>query len=483
MSLQKQMASGVVWSILQQLSVQLINFIVLLILSRVLMPEAFGLFAMLQVFIAIGTALMDAGMTSSLIRKKDVTHQDYSTVFCINLLAAIVIYGIIFFVAPLISHLYTQPQLTPVLRVFAISFIIQALISVQATRLTKQMNFKLQLYFQLPASIIGALCGIWFALHGYGVWSLVYMNLIRAVVSMLQHWIFTHWRPSLQMDKKLLRYHFHFGSKITLISIINAIYNNMYDLLIGKFFSARTLGFYNQANTLSMFPVQFIASSVEKVSYPAFAKIQSDEQRLKFAYKNLLQVLCFMVSPVMMFLILTAQPVVHILLSDKWLPAVPFFQILCIYAMIYPLQTYNINILKVKGRSDLLLKIEVVKKVVGIAGTIVAIQFGIDALLWFKVAYGFFLFYMNTYYSGKMIGYSIGEQIKNLAPLYIISFVAAAACFFINSLLQVSHLNYWIWITVDAIIFAVVYFTCTAIWHKQVLTYIGTIIKNLFNKK
>jgi O-antigen/teichoic acid export membrane protein len=417
MSLQQKTTSGFFWTIGHQVSIQSINFIVLIILARVLSPADFGLIAMLQVFISVGIVLMDGGMTSSLIRTVNASNKDYATVFYLNLLISFFIYAVLYFAAPLIAQFYKQPALLNIIRVYAVTFILQALVSVQTTRLTKEMNFKLQLLMQLPSTIISAIAGIWFANNGYGAWSLVYMNLIRTFLFMIQHWIFTDWKPGFVFEKELLKKHFNFGYKLTIIGIVNTIYNNVYDIIIGKLFTPLILGFYNQANTLSIFPVQLISGAVDKVTYPAFSQIQNEDEKLKIVYGKIMQQIIFWIAPLMMLLIICANPLFKLVLTDKWLPAVPYFQILCIYAVMYPLQVYNINILNVKGRSDLLLKIELVKKSVGIAGTITAAFFGIIPLLWFKVGYGFFLFYMNTFYSGRLINYSMKEQIKDISPI------------------------------------------------------------------
>lgn len=459
MSLQKKTTAGFFWVIGHQVSVQAINFVVLIILARILSPSDFGLIAMLQVFISLGMALLDGGMTSSLIRTVDAGHKDYSTVFYLNLFISLFIYAVLFLCSPLIADFFNQPLLNDIVRVYGIIFIIQALVSVQNTKLTKEMNFKLQLYMQLPATIIGAVAGIWFASQGYGAWSLVYMNLIRTTVFMIQHWFFTDWKPGFIFDKKLMQVHFTFGYKLTIIGIVNTFYNNIYDIVIGKLFTPFMLGLYNQANTLSIFPVQLISGAMDKVTYPAFAQIQNEEEKLKMVYRKIMQQIIFWISPLMMLLIICAAPLFKIVLTDKWLPAVPYFQILCIYAIMYPLQVYNINILKVKGRTDLLLKIELVKKAVGITGIIIAAFYGIFPLLWFKVLYGFFLFYMNTYYSGRLINYSMKEQIKDISPIIVKSIFIMLICWSLDYFIWENLVSYsMIKIMLNAIVFAVLYF-------------------------
>src|SRR5690554_4178632 len=226
MSLRKKTINGVFWTFSQQFGVQAINFIVQILLARLLLPEAFGLIAMIQIFMSIGQALMDGGMTSSLIRTKDPDQRDYSTVFFINLISSILIYILLFIVAPYISSFFNQPLLTLVIRVYTFSFIIQALVGVQTTRLTKEMNFKLQMYMQIPSTIFGGLVGVILAYKGFGVWSLVWMHLITTFLFMLQHWFKTNWRPSFVFDKHKFKYHFNFGYKITLSALLTSVYTN-----------------------------------------------------------------------------------------------------------------------------------------------------------------------------------------------------------------------------------------------------------------
>ena len=458
MNLARKTTSGFFWTASNQFSLQLINFVVLIVLSRVLAPEAFGLIAMLQIFVAIGTSLLDGGMTSSLIRTSNADNNDYSTVFFINVASSLVIYAIIFLCAPLIAGFFNQPMLSSLTRVYALTFIIQALVGVQTTRLVKEMNFKLQLFMQLPATVIGAVAGILFAYHGYGVWSLVYMNLIKTFIFMIQHWFFTNWRPAFVLDKVKLKHHFSFGYKLTLIGMLNTVYLNIYNLIIGKFFSPVQVGFFNQANTFSLLPVDMFSTALDKVTYPVFANIQSNDTQLRSVYKRIMQQVIYWTVPLIMFLVVVAEPLFRIVLTDKWLPAVPYFQVLCIYAIMHPLQVYNINILKVKGRSDLMLKLELVKKIVGIIGALTIGFFGIYPLLWFKVFYAFFLFYMNTRFSGNMIGYGMKQQVKDIYPMFLMGGAVLVCCWgFDYFFMQAFQVNDWVRVIADGALFFVLY--------------------------
>src|SRR5690606_76912 len=300
MSLKKKAINGILWTLGQQIGVQGINFVVQIILARLLKPEAFGLIAMIQVFLAIGVALMDSGMISSLIRTKDADQADYSTVFFINLFSSIIIYLILFFTAPFIASFFEQPLLELIIRVYTLSFIIQALVGVQSARLTKEMNFKLQMYMQIPSSVIGGVVGIILAYQGFGVWSLVWMHLVKTFLFMIQHWFKTKWKPSLIFDKQKFKYHFNFGYKLTLSSLLTALYTNSYTLVIAKMFSATQLGFYNQANTLRMFPIRNLTTALQKVTYPLFSSIQDDNQKLKSVFKRITLLVFFIVYPVML---------------------------------------------------------------------------------------------------------------------------------------------------------------------------------------
>ncbi|SMC75835.1 lipopolysaccharide biosynthesis protein [Pedobacter africanus] len=421
MGLQKATISGLIWTLAQQFSVQIIYFITQIILARLLSPSAFGLIAMLQIFISIGQILIDNGMATSLIRTQNVDERDYSTVFIINMVSSVLIYMIIFILAPFIASFYNLSELTLIVRVYTLSFIIQALVGVQTTQLTKAMNFKLQMLMQVPSAIIGGISGIILAIMGYGVWSLVWMALIRTFVFMVQHWFYTDWRPKLMFDKLKLKYHFGFGYKLTLSGVLDVIYTNSYNLIIGKLFSTTQLGYYNQADTLRMFPVNNISMALNKVTYPMFASINNDDEKLKIAYKKLMTQILFWIVPFMLLLIVIARPLFIFLIGEKWEPAVPYFRILCIAAIVYPLHIYNLNIINVKGRSDLFLRLEVIKKIVGLSVIGISLFFGMPGLLIGQVLFSFGAVYINTYYSGKMINYSLKEQMKDIYPIFLIA--------------------------------------------------------------
>jgi O-antigen/teichoic acid export membrane protein len=421
MNLKEKTLAGLFWTFSQQFSVQLINFAVQVILARILLPAEFGLIGMLTIFISIGNSLIDSGLTSSLIRTPDASQRDYSTVFFINLAGSFIIYAILFASAPLIARFYEQDSLSAIIRVYTISFLLRAFIGVQTTRLTKEMNFRAQMFMQIPSVIGGGITGILLAYWGYGVWSLVWMNLVQAFLFTVQHWIFTGWRPSFIFDWTCFKYHFKFGYKLTLSGLLNAIYQNLYNLIIGKYFSATQLGYYTRAQTMQMFPVQNLSTALNKVTYPMFATIQEDDKRLKNVYRRLMQQVVFWVTPIMIVLVIIAAPLFRMLLTEKWLPAVPYFQVLCASGVLFPLHFYNLNILNVKGRSDLFFKLEIIKKVFTTIGVFCVIPFGIYGLLYFQVLSSIFSFVVNSWYSGRLIDFSLQDQLRELLPIFLLA--------------------------------------------------------------
>src|SRR5690606_22930492 len=434
-SLKKQALSGVVWTFAQQFSVQAINFGVQIILARLLMPEDFGLIAMLTVFISIGQFLMDGGMATSLIRTKNPDQIDYSTVFMTNMLMSIMVYLLVYITAPFIGRFYEQDLLSDILRVYALTFVIRSFVAVHAAKLTKEMNFKTQMKLQVPSTIVGAIVGVSMAYMGFGVWSLVWLNLAQTIVFTVQNWVFIKWRPSLIFNKRRFKYHFGFGYKMTLSGLLDTIYKNAYRIVIGKFFSPASVGFYNQAETMRLFPVRQLEGVLGKVTYPMFSNIKDDKQ-LKSAYKQTMKLVFFVVVPIMMILIVTGKEFFLFLFGEKWLPAVPYFQVLAFASITTPFTTYNLNILKVKGRSDLFLKLEIIKKVIGFLAIAISLSYGIMTLIISQVIVTHIFAYLNMHFSGRLISYSAKEQIKDCAIIYGTGVLVLILTYLLKSFLE-----------------------------------------------
>ncbi len=423
MSLKKQALSGVKWTFLQQVGTQGIGFVISILLARLLDPKEFGLIGMITVFIGIGASLMNAGLGSSLIRSKELDERDYATVFYFNLIASILIYIIIYFAAPFIAIFYNQPVLSQLIRWYAVTFIINAFGIVQTTRLTKLMDFKTLALISVPSLIIGGSVGLFMAYNGYGVWSLIGFYLTQSLVKVIQLWIYSGWKPLWVFDNKKFKKHFNFGYKITLSGLLDTIFNNVYSIVIGKFFPVAQVGFYQRANSLQMYPVGIISSILSRVTYPLFAQIQDDNVRLKSIYKRILQLNIFLLAPTLVIGGVLAEPLFRFLFTEKWLPAVPYFQILLVAGLLYPIHAFNLNILTVKGRSDLFLRLEIIKKTLVALTIFIAIRYGVTGLLYGSVLVSVLAFLINTHYSGKFIAYGAWEQLKDIALILVLALV------------------------------------------------------------
>lgn len=401
---------------------QAINFIVTVLLARLLLPEEFGLIGMIAIFIAIAKALVDGGFVSSLIRTKEADNIDYSTVFFTNFLSALLLYGILFFSAPYIANFYDQEILVNILRVLGLVLIINALSLVQSTKLNKALQFKTQFKLQLPSLIISAALSIWMAYNGYGVWSLVAKDITYALLGTLQLWYYSKWIPSLKFDQEKFKYHFNFGYKLSLTQIVNTTFENLYKVVIGKYFSAAQLGYYTRARSLEQLPSGFFYNAFNRVAYPLLAKIDNEEQ-LKDTYAKLMRIVVFLVTPILVYLGVVAEPFFRWLLTEKWLPAVPYFQILILSGIFYPIHKYNLNICQLKGRSDLVLKLSIFQNVLLLIGAFSAIWFGIYGLLYSLLIVNIIVTAVNAYISGNLIKYGLKEQFLDLLPIFMLNFI------------------------------------------------------------
>jgi len=430
--LKKNFIGGVFWSFIQQFSTQLISFLVQLVLARTLLPAEFGLIGMLTVFMGVGSALFDGGMTISLIKERATDNRDYSTVFIFNLIVSVLIYILFYLSAPYIAQFYNQPLLTDIARVYGLSFIFLAFGTVQNTILVKELNFKKQAYLAFPSLVIGSLLGIYLAVNGFGVWALVYSVLLTNFCNTFLLWITSNWRPSFSFDSEKFKMHFHFGYKMTISSLLDTVFTNLYQIVIGKLYSPVLVGYYTRANSLVMLPVGNISTVLNKVVFPLFSAVKDDTLELRKLYKKIMLMIFFIVTPLIVLMILLSKEIVIILFTEKWLPIVPIFQILCLSGLLYPLHLYNLMILQVKGKSGLFLKLEIIKKVMLVIVVFASIGFGFYGLLLGSVVSSVLALFINTFYAGLFIQYKMHEQLIDLVPTLFIAFIMASVMYLLN---------------------------------------------------
>lgn len=437
-SLKQKTVKGVGWSFADNIANSGITFLVGLVLANILTPEEYGIMAMVTIFIAVSNSIVDSGFSNALIRKIDIRSVDYNTVFYFNLIVSLFLYLILYVSAPAISVFFKEPVLVDVMRVIGCILIINALAIIPRTIFVRNINFKAQTKVSLIASLSSGIVGIGMALTGWGVWSLVGQQLTRQLLNTVFLWIFCRWRPLWEFSIQSFKELFSFGSKLLASGLIDTVYKEIYSLVIGGFYSAADLGQYTRASQFNTIFSSNLTSVVQRVSYPVLSSIQNEPERLLSAYRRVIKTTMLITFACMLGLAAVAKQLIVILIGEKWLPAVYFLQIICFSGMLYPLHAINLNILQVKGRSDLFLRLEVIKKMIAVIPITLGIFFGIEFMLWGGVCSSFVAFFLNSYYSADLIGYPTLRQIRDVLPTFLISFVVAG-CMWGLSFLSLSY--------------------------------------------
>lgn len=435
MSLRKTALSGLVWTYSQQFGSQFITFLVTILLSRLISPAEFGLIGMIGIFMGIGAALFDGGLTSSLIRTRELTELDYSTVFYFNLIGSFIIYIILYATAPWIADFYHQPILKPITRTYGLTFILSAFGTVQNTILSRELKFKKQAVIALPAILISSCIGVTLAYFHYGVWSLVVSALVNALLNSLFLWFSSAWYPKFVFSKQKFRQHFNYGYKLTLSGVLDIIFTNSYQIVIGRYYSAAQVGYFTRANTLMMLPVGNVSGALNRVVFPLFSKVQDDIPRFKNAYKQVMLMVLFIITPIIVLMGVLAEPLIIFLFTEKWLPVVPIFRIICFTGILYPIHAYNLLVLQVKGRSDLFLKLEVLKKCLSAIILLISFFYGFYALLWGQLIFSVVALMINTHYAGKMLQYNMVQQLADIIPIFIFALLMAVITYYVDQLM------------------------------------------------
>jgi O-antigen/teichoic acid export membrane protein len=425
---------GIFWNAIGKYSHQGISFVVSIILSRILFPAEFGMIAMLTIFTEIAICFIDSGLSVALIQKKECTNKDFSTVFYFNITVSLIFYLILFFTAPFIAKFYELPQLTNITRLVALVFLINSFGTIQSTILKKNLNFKRLNLISIIAVAASAIVAITMALNDFGVYSLVGQHISYAIVSNLLYWFLSDWRPSFTFSKKSFRELFGFGYKLLFSSVIDKIFTQIDSLLIGKIFSANTLGFYTRAKTTKDLPINSTTGIVQSILLPIFSKIDNDEDLAAVGLK-IYRLFFYIIAPIMVGLIVTAEPLIITLFSDRWLPSAPWMQIICISGVSYPLSIILCQLILTKGKSGAFLKLEIIKKTLVLLAMIIGLQFGINEFLWCTVIVLYIALYLNLVYAAKALKtIKKTKFITTLLPSLAISIIMGICVFSINYL-------------------------------------------------
>lgn len=481
-SLKKKTIHGLFWSFSDLIVSQGIQFIMQVILARLLVPKDFGMIGMITIFITISQTFIDSGFTNALIREKAPSHDDYSTIFYFNLVMATLIYVILFFFSGAIGSFFKEPELKYILRVLAIILIINSFGLIQRTMLTKNMNFKIQTKINIISSIVAGVIAVTFAYIGFGVWSLVINNLFNQLTQCLLLCLYNKWIPELVFNIDSFKRLFGFGWKLLVCELIDKTYNNLYFVIIGRAFSTVDLGYYTNAQKLRDAASQPITTVLQKVSYPVLSIIKEDEKKLRNAYMKIIRTSVFITFPLLIGLAAVADPLIRLIFGQRWIQSINYFQILCFAGMIFPLHAINLDILQVKGRSDLFLRLEIIKKVVGLSliAIVLLLKHEIIYLLWVAVLDSYISYFINSYYSAELLSYSTIEQIKDITPTFIISMTMGITVYLSKALLPNNNL---IKLIIQIIIGVVVYVVLCKIGKIGELNTMNELLRSILKNK
>lgn len=419
--------SAATWSALDTFGVQIVQFVIGVVLARLLSPADFGLIAMLTVFIALAQVFVDSGLSSALIQKREVTAQDENTMFYVNIAVALVAYGLLWLAAPYVAQFYKQPTLKALLRVLSLIIIVRSFALIQTTFLRKRLDFRGLFFRSLLSFPISGAVGIIMAYRGFGVWSLVAQQLVASVVSVICYWVRGCWWPrlifSIQSFKKLTG----FGSRQLAAGLLDTLFQNIYHIVIGRLFSAAPLGYYARAVSLQRLATNNLSTIVSRVAFPVFCTVHHDIKRLREVASRTLAMMAMVIFPVMVGLMVVAEPLVDVLLSAKWLPCVPYFRLLCIIGILYPLHVVNVNVLRARGEMSTFLRLEFVKKGVTIVAILLTYRWGVLTMVCGQVIQSMVNYHLNAHYGGKSIGYTWQAQFKDVLPYVGATLVMAVA--------------------------------------------------------
>lgn len=430
--IKSQTISGVKWSAIERLSIQIVTFFISLVVARILTPSDYGLIGMTGVFFTISNALIDGGFGNALVRKPDLTEADYYTAFYFSMGMSVVCAAVLFLTSPLIAGFFNQPLLSPIVKALSLNLIIGQLGMIPGTRLYIALNFKTLAKINFIGAVSSGLVGLAVAYFGGGVWAIVSQAIFASVITVILKWVYSPSKLLFIFSKNSFKELFGFGSKLTASVLINTVYSEMTPIVIGKFYTPAALGFYSRGTSIATLPVRIITEIVGKVTFPILSKIQNDNERLIKIYRSYISLIMMGVVFTCLLMAALAKPLILLLLTAKWSQAIIFLQIFAFSIVFDPICSLNLNLLQVKGRSDLFLRLEVIKKIIALVILIAAIPFGVVAICFSKVVYTQVAVYLNTYYTGKLFGLGYWQQCKDFLPYFGYTIVACTPAFLLS---------------------------------------------------
>ena len=465
------------WRFFERCGAQAVTLIVSIVLARILDPSVYGVLALVTVFTTILQAFVDSGLGNALIQKKDADDLDFSSVFYFNLGVCLILYALMFFAAPFIAAFYEMPELTAVIRVLSLTLVISGIKNIQQAYVSRNMLFKKFFFATLGGTLGAAALGIWMAYKGYGVWALVAQNLFNLTVDTLILWITVKWRPKWMFSWKRLGSLLKYGWKLLASRLLDTVYNELRSLIIGKKYSASDLAFYNKGKQFPNLLTNNINDSIDSVLFPSMSKEQDDPVHVKSMARRSIKVSTYVMAPLMMGLAFCAEPLIRLVLTEKWMPCVFFMRVFCITFMFFPMHTANLNAMKALGRSDLFLKLEIIKKVVGMALLLSSMWFGVKAIALSALVQSVCSQIINTWPNRKLLRYGYLEQLKDIIPTILLAVVMGIAIYFVEYLGLADILT----LLIQVILGAAIYIAGSKILKLDSLPYFITLLKKLFS--
>ena len=475
----KTVISSMIWKLLERFSTQFVSFVISILLARILMPNDYGIIALILVFVNFANVIVDGGLNTALIQKKDANQTDFSTIFWFCLLVACVLYVLLFFGAPFVANFYDNDLLTPVLRVLSLGVFFHSFNSIQRAYISRHMMFRKLFYVNGIALIFSGALGIWMAYDGYGVWALVGQSLANPVACCMLMWLTIKWRPTIEFSRSSFKVLFDFGWKIFLTNFIIAIYENIRSLIIGKVYQPASLAFFDRGKALPSLLMTNVTSSINSVLLPTFAEEQDNTLRVKQMIRRSVQVSYLFVCPLLIGFFFTAKEIVLVLLTEKWLPCVPFVQIFCIAFLLMPIQNVNMTAIQSLGYSGITLKLEIIKKIIEAVILVVSFLIDVYAVAWGIVLYNLICIFINLHPLKKLVNYGVFEQIKDVAPTVAISIIMGLLVYLISFL----NINSILILTLQVVLGASIYFSLCKLLKLSSFIYISDYLRKLMGNK
>jgi O-antigen/teichoic acid export membrane protein len=420
-SLKKKVLSGLAWRSMERFGTQAMGAVVTILLARLLEPKDFGTITLIIVFITLAEVFVNGGFGAALVQKKEVTEGDYNSIFYLSLAVAVVLYSALFVSSPWIAKFYNEPILVWVLRLLSLTLIVGALNSIQTAVLTREMKFKVSFKASLLATLVSGVVGVGMAYNGYGVWALVGSTMAAQVASIVVLWRMVAWRPRIMFSFAAIRQMFGFSSKLLVSGLLDALFNNIYNVIIGKLFNPTILGYYSQGQRIPNIAMSCVQGTISSVMFPAMASCQHDKIRVKAIMRRMIKSTCFLVFPMMIGLAAVAKPLVLVLLTDKWVPCVPFLQLSCIIFAFWPLHVANLQVIKALGRSDIILTLEIIKKSLVLVTILLTYRYGVMAMVIGQAIMGPIGVAINAYPNRQLINYSLQQQTLDTLPALLLA--------------------------------------------------------------